>query len=92
MSAETKKIRVTRTSTIERVESVELPITRRDGTFKSHERLAEELVNAAIAAGQPINWKVESEEIKTYPGPEIEAEDQPIMALPVEAEPVKEVA
>lgn len=89
---ETKTVRVTRTSTVERVESVELEITRRSGDYKSHGRLAVDLILATAAAGQPIDWKIVSEDIKTYPAPEIEADDAPVAAPPVDAEPVKEVA
>lgn len=87
MAHEKRTIRVTRTSTIERVEFVDLEITRKEGSYAPFSRLAVALVEASVAAGQPIDWKVVSEEIKTYPAPEIEADET---ATPAPA--IKEVA
>lgn len=79
---ETKIVKVVRSTTIERTESILITVARRDGEFSSFGTLAEKYVEAAVRAGQSIPWSLISDEMKTYPSPSIDAEPEEVVAAP----------
>jgi hypothetical protein len=68
-------IRVTRKSQVLVTQTVEVVISRdTDSPYPTATALAKDLVEAQIAAGQPVPWFTVSSEIQSYPSPTITAE------------------
>lgn len=76
MSADMKFVTVKVTRKIEATitEEVTLTIAYEGGAYQGPDGLAKDFIEAAVSAGQPINWVNRTTVHKSYPSPVLTAE------------------